>query len=125
MNIALINPKTDVFDMRMIYETHENLTLGLIASYLENKDHSVCLIDLTVQRTNEIETAQKIISDNIEIVGISINYATFPSAIEIAQEIKLLDNNILWLILQQVTQRNTERNWQIFTKNISGFWNYS
>jgi len=39
MNVALINPKTDVENMRMLYDRHENLALGLLSSYLKHKSN--------------------------------------------------------------------------------------
>ena len=95
MEVALINPRTNVFEMRMIYDSHENLALALISSYLETNGYSVQLFDLRVDRTSESEVAERIVKKNIKVVALSINYVTFPSAIEIAYEIKLLNPEII------------------------------
>jgi radical SAM superfamily enzyme YgiQ (UPF0313 family) len=96
MKVALVNPKNNVFEMRMIYDTHENLALGQIASYLlEANNYSVYLMDCRVDGLTETDVAKHIISNQVQVVGLSVNYVTFPSAIEIAREIKLLKRDIV------------------------------
>ena len=95
MKVALINAETDVFEMRMIYGAHENLALAQLASWLEAHNHPVSLIDLRVDGLNELDCARHVVKSHIDIVGLSINYVTFPSALKIAREIKLMKRDVI------------------------------
>ncbi|MCF6267057.1 MAG: B12-binding domain-containing radical SAM protein [Desulfuromusa sp.] len=98
MKIALVNPKTDVFEMRMLYERHENIALGSIASNLESHGYSAEIFDLRVDDLSPCEIAKFIVTRNYQIVAFSINFATFPSAINICREIKFLNKDIVVIV---------------------------
>ncbi len=95
MNIALINPKTDVEQMRILYDRHENLALGLLSAYLKEKTNfKIFIYDLRVDSLNIEELIETLKNNNINIVTISVNYVTLPQSIEIAQELKINIENI-------------------------------
>jgi len=95
MNVALINPKTDIEQMRMLYDRHENLALGLLSAYLKEKTNfKIFLYDLRVDDLNIEELIEILKNNNIDVVTISVNYVTLPQSIEIAQELKINIENI-------------------------------
>jgi radical SAM superfamily enzyme YgiQ (UPF0313 family) len=85
--------------MRTLYVYHENLGLGLIAAQLRRSGHEVDLFDLRVHQLNEKGMASKIIANKYELIGISVNFATFPSAIKITQLLKLSQTNKCFVVL--------------------------
>ncbi|APM39097.1 B12-binding domain-containing radical SAM protein [Clostridium kluyveri] len=88
MKISLINPQTEVNGMRELYGYHENLGIALIAAYLRANGHETSIYDLRVDKLNEKELVDILINNNTDLIGLSINYATFPSALKIAQILK-------------------------------------
>jgi len=92
VKVALINPQTDVPEMREIYNVHENLGLGLIAAYLQKWGYDVDLYDMRAQQLNEAGMAKVVCSNSYDVVGLSCNYATLPSAVKVAQLIKFSGN---------------------------------
>ncbi|MFY1635017.1 B12-binding domain-containing radical SAM protein [Solwaraspora sp. WMMB335] len=89
MKVVLVNPQTDNDDMREMYIYHENLALGLAAALLRNDGHDVSIIDLRVDRKNEREASREIAASGCALIGVSVNYATLPSALKLAQLIKM------------------------------------
>nr|MDT0660342.1 radical SAM protein [Micromonospora sp. DSM 115978] len=84
-----MNPQTDNDDMREMYVYHENLALGLTAALLRQNGHEVSIIDLRADRKNERETSRDIAASGFGLIGISVNYATLPSALKLAQLVKM------------------------------------
>lgn len=89
MLIALINPQTDVREMRELYAHHENIGIALIAGQLRRSGHEVDLFDLRVHRLGEREMVDRLARRPYALIGLSVNYVTFPSAIRIAQLLSL------------------------------------
>ncbi len=89
MRIALINPQTENLAMRELYGHYENLALGLLAAQLRPAGHNVELYDLRVDGITESEMVEVLIRENFSLVALSVNYATLPSALRIAQRLAL------------------------------------
>lgn len=89
MRIALINPQTENIAMRELYGHYENLALGLLAAQLRPAGHCVELYDLRVDGLTESEMVAVLIAENVSLVALSVNYATLPSALRIAQQLAL------------------------------------
>ena len=88
MKILLVNPQTDVFEMRANYEAHENLALGLLAAHLSAHDHATEIIDLRVDDFSEQEVARHVQQHAVGLVGLSVNFVTLPSALRLARAIR-------------------------------------
>ncbi|MDG4762679.1 radical SAM protein [Solwaraspora sp. WMMD406] len=84
-----MNPQTDNDDMREMYVYHENLALGLAAALLRHNGHDVSIIDLRADRKNEREASREITESEFGLIGVSVNYATLPSALKLAQLVKM------------------------------------
>lgn len=110
MKIALVNPKTDVFEMRMLYDRHENIALGSIASNLESHGYSAEIFDLRVDNLSPCEVAEIIVTRNYKLVAFSINFATFPSAIKVCREIKFLNKDIVIIVGGEHVVLSRQRN---------------
>lgn len=95
MKVALINPQTETDTMREGYGYHENLGLGLIGANLKSRGHETFIFDLRVHKLNENQVSELIIKNRIKLIGISVNYSTLPSALKIAQIIKLKINDCI------------------------------
>lgn len=89
MRIALINPETETVGMRELYDSYENLALGLVAAQLRPSGHSVELYDLRVDGLTESDMADLLIKEKFTLIAFSVNYATLHSALRISQRLAL------------------------------------
>ena len=83
--VALVNPQTEVEEMRPVYGWHENLGNALIARTLRADGSFVRLFDLRVDRMNEREFVAVLVTGGYSVIGLSVNYAILQSALLIAQ----------------------------------------
>lgn len=120
IKIALINAQTDVSDMRELYIHHENLGLGLIAANLRKNGYITDLIDLRVQKISEKEIANLLANTGYDLVGMSINYATMPSAIKIVQYLTGLPEKRPFIVLGGEHTTYSDHETLKFYRNVDG-----